>query len=29
MAAPSGRYDKLRTQAFEYSWMLSQVGITR
>jgi oligopeptidase B len=25
----SGRYDKLKDQAFEYSWMLSQVGITR
>jgi oligopeptidase B len=25
----SGRYDKLRDQAFEYAWMLSQVGINR
>ena len=25
----SGRYDKLRDQAFEYAWMLSQVGISR
>ena len=24
----SGRYDKLEDQAFEYAWMLSQVGIT-
>jgi oligopeptidase B len=25
----SGRYDRLRDQAFEYAWMLSQVGITQ
>jgi oligopeptidase B len=25
----SGRYDRLHDQAFEYSWMLSQVGITK
>ena len=25
----SGRYDKLKDQAFEYAWLLSQVGITR
>lgn len=25
----SGRYDKLHDQAFEYAWMLSQVGITK
>ena len=25
----SGRYDRLRDQAFEYAWMLSQVGITK
>jgi len=25
----SGRYDRLRDQAFEYAWMLSQVGIDR
>jgi oligopeptidase B len=25
----SGRYDRLRDQAFEYAWLLSQVGITR
>jgi oligopeptidase B len=25
----SGRYDKLKDQAFEYAWMLSQVGITQ
>jgi oligopeptidase B len=25
----SGRYDRLHDQAFEYAWMLSQVGITR
>jgi oligopeptidase B len=25
----SGRYDKLKDQAFEYSWLLSQVGITK
>ena len=25
----SGRYDKLKDQAFEYSWMLSQVGIVK
>jgi oligopeptidase B len=24
----SGRYDRLRDQAFEYAWMLSQAGIT-
>ena len=23
----SGRYDRLHDQAFEYAWMLSQVGI--
>ena len=25
----SGRYDRLRDKAFEYAWMLGQVGITR
>jgi oligopeptidase B len=25
----SGRYDRLKDQAFEYAWMLSQVGITK
>jgi oligopeptidase B len=25
----SGRYDRLHDQAFEYAWLLSQVGITR
>lgn len=25
----SGRYDQLRDQAFEYAWMLSQVGISK
>ena len=25
----SGRYDALRDRAFEYAWMLSQVGITK
>jgi oligopeptidase B len=25
----SGRYDRLRDQAFEYAWMLNQVGITK
>jgi oligopeptidase B len=25
----SGRYDRLRDQAFEYAWMLSQVGIEK
>ena len=25
----SGRYDRLHDQAFEYAWMLSQVGITQ
>ena len=25
----SGRYDRLKDQAFEYGWLLSQVGITR
>ena len=25
----SGRYDRLHDQAFEYTWMLSQVGITK
>jgi len=25
----SGRYDRLHDQAFEYAWMLSQVGIAR
>jgi oligopeptidase B len=25
----SGRYDRLKDQAFEYAWMLSEVGITR
>ena len=24
----SGRYDRLRETAFEYAWMLSQVGIS-
>ena len=24
----SGRYDQLHDTAFEYAWMLSQVGIT-
>jgi len=23
----SGRYDRLREQAFEYAWLLNQVGI--
>ena len=25
----SGRYDRLKDQAFEYAWMLTQVGITQ
>ncbi len=25
----SGRYDRLKEQAFEYAWLMSQVGITR
>ncbi len=25
----SGRYDRLKEQAFEYAWLLSQVGITK
>jgi oligopeptidase B len=25
----SGRYDRLKDQAFEYAWLLAQVGITR
>jgi oligopeptidase B len=25
----SGRYDRLRDQAFEYAWLLAQVGITQ
>ena len=25
----SGRYDRLKQQAFEYAWLLSQVGITK
>jgi oligopeptidase B len=25
----SGRYDRLRDQAFEYAWLLSQVSITK
>jgi oligopeptidase B len=25
----SGRYDRLKDQAFEYAWLLSQVGITK
>jgi oligopeptidase B len=25
----SGRYDRLREQAFEYAWLMSQVGITK
>jgi oligopeptidase B len=25
----SGRYDRLKEQAFEYAWLLSQVGVTR
>ena len=25
----SGRYDRLKDQAFEYAWLLSEVGITR
>jgi oligopeptidase B len=24
----SGRYDRLQDQAFEYAWMLAQLGIT-
>ena len=24
----SGRYDHLREQAFEYAWLMTQVGIT-
>jgi oligopeptidase B len=25
----SGRYDRLKDNAFEYAWLLSQVGITK
>ena len=25
----SGRYDKLKDTAFEYAWMMSQVGINK
>jgi oligopeptidase B len=25
----SGRYDRIKEQAFEYAWLLSQVGITQ
>jgi oligopeptidase B len=25
----SGRYDRLKEQAFEYAWLMSQVGITK
>jgi len=25
----SGRYDRLHDQAFEYAWMLGQVGIRK
>jgi oligopeptidase B len=25
----SGRYDRLKDQAFEYAWLLTQVGITK
>jgi len=25
----SGRYDRLRDKAFEYAWMLRQMGITK
>jgi oligopeptidase B len=25
----SGRYDRLRETAFEYAWLMSQVGINR
>jgi oligopeptidase B len=25
----SGRYDRLKDQAFEYAWLLSEVGITK
>jgi oligopeptidase B len=25
----SGRYDRLKDTAFEYAWMLKQVGITQ
>jgi oligopeptidase B len=25
----SGRYDRLKEQAFEYAWLLSQVGISK
>jgi oligopeptidase B len=25
----SGRYDRLKDSAFEYAWLLSQVGITK
>ncbi len=28
-SGPSGRYDRLQEQAFEYAWMMSQVGITK
>ena len=25
----SGRYDRMKDQAFEYAWLLTQVGIAR
>jgi len=25
----SGRYDQIRDRAFEYAWLLSQVGTTK
>jgi oligopeptidase B len=25
----SGRYDRLKQQAFEYAWLMKQVGITK
>ena len=25
----SGRYDKLKETAFEYAWLMTQVGITK
>jgi len=25
----SGRYDRMKDQAFEYAWLLTEVGITR
>jgi oligopeptidase B len=25
----SGRYDRLREQAFEFAWLMSEVGITK